>query len=1743
MVNVIHSRVLIVMLSWAIVLLPNRTLHAKPENLTAGSAAYFIENKGQITDQYNSIRTDIDYRLPATGGLNVFVGSGAMHYMWSVPLFGDNQDVEQPLAKGAVTYRMDVILVGANRSVKPVSMNSAGYYERYYTLGLAGAEAKAYKKVIYKNIYPNIDWVLYTDGGKVKYDFIVHPGGDVNDIQLRYEGASTIDIENGKLIANTPFGSITEHAPYTYSPHSEESIESSYKLNGNTMGFEVGEYNGKIVIDPSLEWASYMGGNNLDFSYGISADTGRNVYLVGITNSQSNNIVTSGAFQDTVTGDYDGYIVKYAPGGARQWGTYYGGYGNDLINSMTLSNSGELVFCGVTDTSTTLYTKNAHQSNHGGGNGDAFIAKIDVNGSIKWATYYGGSGKERTGNEFQTDIKTDDDDNIFFVGTTTSDTGIATSGSGIAQTTRGGLHDAFIVKFNTSGVRQWGTYYGGTYDDAFTNVGLDSNGMVYAVGEFESDSVGTSGTFSQYRISSNNSTTSRDRDILIAKFNPATGARIWATYHGGNTSSLSGEDLSRGIDVGDTSYVYVSGSTQNSGGIATSGVAQTTFGGQYDAFIIKLDSNGQKIWGTYCGGSGTDHGGNLVIDEAGNPNMSGRTASSTNISTNDGYQTTKGGGSTNSAFDAMMVIYDKGGSKQWGSYYGGSDNDFGFSIATAGLGHMYICGHTQSTTSIAYSGQQNTKSGSIDAFLAKFTPDTSVFVFQPFTQTVHCQKDSFVLKYGVSENFRSGNSYTVQLSDNAGDFSSPINIGYIQADTPGTVKCGIPSNVSGNGFRLRIIATSPIDTSDDNGVDITINKLPNKPVASNNGPVCSNDTLVLKTLKSDNGVEYTWTGPGSYNVTSYDTTATRTNMNSSLSGNYYVSAELTGCITRDTTSVTIKQAAAKPSIQSNAPLCTGDSLELHVTNYTNGATIKWEGPANWSDTNKQNTGRGNVQTSHAGKYYVILGLNGCKSTDTLDVNIGQRPSPVTASGNSPVCTSEDLNLTANTSTTGVVYNWYGPGNYSAFNTQNPVRTNLQTSHSGDYIVEADNGGCKVTDTVTIVVNQAPVKPNATSNSPLCSGDDLQLMGSNISNGASATWTGPAGYSDSGANRTRSNVQVAHAGNYIFKTEFNNGCAQRDTVTVSVTQSNPLNFSVNMNPGTTVCPTTDLEISVNPKQTAGANYYWTGPGGWTGNADTVYRNNVKYADSGYYKVRVVLSSCSVGEDSVYVNVVDTISAPSLSLPSTVCEGDTVAMNPSHPYITSFNLYVPDGDSVVNFNKFSVLGIKQSWQGRFIVKVQSGGCTAYDTAYINTVKPQPAAPSLTSNTPLCENDELKLTANSTTGGVTYSWQGPSNYTSTQQNPTIQSVTASGNAGYYHARSVLNGCFSTPDSVEVEVLSNPKPNINTSPEVCVGDDIALSLDSNSSSEGYVWQSLSNASFNGSGPSATLSNAQLTDEGYFVVSATAAANGCIGRDTVFVDVIPNPGVPNAYYNEPLCQGDKLDLNTDDTSTNVAYAWSGPKGFTFLEKNAFKNTAELDDAGRYYVTVTRQATVITCSITDTVDVIVKPTPEEPKLSNNGPIESGANLELYLDNPTPNASFKWTGPNNFGSRQEDPILNGVGVEASGSYTLETTLDGCVSSGVTIVIVGGGQADKEELILYPNPNNGKFNVKAKVNTDQIMPFEVITVLGTVVYQDIAQTQNKELEMSIELEGVLPSGVYFFRMMMSGDSREVPFTISR
>lgn len=677
----------------------------------------FIENKGQFQLPNGQKNDSILYMLKAQN-VDIAIGYNCIHYYFKsrsnqveteVSLnnrqFGilagntDLNPITPSIAENKLdVYRLDMFLSGSKYPSKIKSENVVDYYENYYNLinkpnGVT--QVHGCEKIVMENVYSGIDWVIYIKNNELKYDFIVHPNADKNKIQLEFKGQSQLNIDSeGNLIAETIAGKIKENAPQSF--QYGKLIRTQFEVNNNLVRFnyldEIDQTK-DLVVDPCLSWGTYFAYSD-DYSTRNFKDKLKNIYLVGYTSS-SNNIATSGAYQTTIKGSYDGYIVKFDKNGNRLWSTYYGGTSQDQIFSGTCDLSNNVIVVGSTYSSANIATSGGFQVSVSS-SGDGFVAKFNSSGVLQWGTYVGG-----TNYEILNDVVVDGSSNIYAVGNTSS-ASMATTGA--AQTSLGGSSDGYILKLSSSGARLWSTYSGGTGSDYLNIAGIDNASNLIVGGTTTSSaSMATAGTQQTVLGGSN--------DGFVLKYSSA-GAKTWGTYIGG-----SAYDEVNSLVIDGANSIWICGRTQSTSGIASTGSHQATSAGADDGFVVKLNASGIRQFGTYYGGAGSDNCKSIKLDVLGSVYVVGQTTSSSSIATSGSHQSTY-----LSSNDVFLTKFNGSGVRQWATYYGGTGNDYNPTVETDSNDVVYISGSTTSSSNIATKGSfLSTLSGN-NAFLVKFDP-------------------------------------------------------------------------------------------------------------------------------------------------------------------------------------------------------------------------------------------------------------------------------------------------------------------------------------------------------------------------------------------------------------------------------------------------------------------------------------------------------------------------------------------------------------------------------------------------------------------------------------------------------------------------------------------------------------------------------------------------------------------------------------------------------------------------------------------------------------------------------------------------------------------------------------------------------------------------------------------------------------------------------------------------------------
>ncbi len=619
-----------------------------------------------------------------------------------------------------------------------------------------------YGAVTYRNLYPGVTLRYAGIEGVLESIYTVAPGADPARIRYRYDGAASVRLDEatGDLLITLPGAEgrlLTERAPLAWQTIGGRrvSVPVRYLFDDGQIGFALPDgYDPRypLVIDPTLEYGSYLGGSAGDNGRGIAVDDAGYVYIAGSTDST--DFPTKNAYQNG-QGWADVFIVKIDPAaqdGAASlvYATYLGGSGGDLGYGLAVDESGNAYVTGWTGSSDFPTTPGAFDTTCGSDghcdahNGlvyyDAFVTKLNAAGNgLVYSTYVGGSNSEIVYNG----IAVDGSGNAYVAGYTWStdfpvtpgayDTTCGTDGACNPDAQESdGYPDIFVAKLNAAGSDLvYATYLGGSQRDFALDLDLNGAGDAYVAGfTWSTDFPATANAFQKTHHGG-------DKDAVVVRLNAAGSDLVYATYLGG--SSL---EECYGIAVDGAGNAYVTGETLSSDFPTHNSYDDSL--ALKDAFISKLNPAGSDLlYSTYLGGSGYETGYSIAAGGNGIVYATGWTTSPDFPTTPDAYDDTCGtdGACNNAPYrhtDVFVVAVDTtqngASSLNYASYLGGSDSDWGYAIAVDQKGNTYVAGETRSTdfptTANAYDAAcgadgncDDPNNPLSDAFVAAFNPD------------------------------------------------------------------------------------------------------------------------------------------------------------------------------------------------------------------------------------------------------------------------------------------------------------------------------------------------------------------------------------------------------------------------------------------------------------------------------------------------------------------------------------------------------------------------------------------------------------------------------------------------------------------------------------------------------------------------------------------------------------------------------------------------------------------------------------------------------------------------------------------------------------------------------------------------------------------------------------------------------------------------------------------------------------
>src|SRR5829696_7399649 len=385
-------------------------------------------------------------------------------------------------------HALDLSFVGANPDATLEAQKRLSGEVNY----LVGDEQANWQKglpthgeLLYGGLWPGIDMsVRGEEGGKLKYELHLKPGSSVEDVRLGYRGAERLSVgAGGQLLVQTSLGVLKDAAPVSYQRIGGERVpvQSRYILKGDGggYGFAVGAYDPRypLIIDPGLDYSTFLGGAGRDNGQGVAVREGR-AYVTGETSS-TDYPTTTGAFDRTHNGFIDAFVTKLnASGSALAYSTGLGSMGEDEGVGIAVRD-GRAYVTGETSSTDYPTTTGAFDRTHNGFI-DAFVTKLNASGSaLAYSTGLGSMGDDEGEGIAVRDGRA-------YVTGETSSTDYPTT-TGAFDRTFNGDRDAFVTKLNASGsALAYSTYLGGTSNEFSADIAVDGMSRAHVTGQTRS---------------------------------------------------------------------------------------------------------------------------------------------------------------------------------------------------------------------------------------------------------------------------------------------------------------------------------------------------------------------------------------------------------------------------------------------------------------------------------------------------------------------------------------------------------------------------------------------------------------------------------------------------------------------------------------------------------------------------------------------------------------------------------------------------------------------------------------------------------------------------------------------------------------------------------------------------------------------------------------------------------------------------------------------------------------------------------------------------------------------------------------------------------------------------------------------------------------------------------------------------------------------------------------------------------
>ncbi len=595
----------------------------------------------------------------------VFAGSLGDVHVRLLPGAIQFQLVRPDLEKGVVVR---LTLEGGDPECRPRGEQQRVESRSYLT----GSDSEQWRSnvasfgsALYEDLAPGVDLRLREGDGRLEWDLLLDAGIASDGLVMRCEGVDDLGIdEAGDLVLETELGAIRMGLPTSWTVSSDGStspVESSYhRLDQERFGFAMSGRDSALplVIDPGVEWATYIGGTGFEVVLRTKCAPNGNIYVCGITDSLDFP-TTVGVYQQAAPGSEDGFVSVYDPTGATLLhSTYIGGAERDGVGGMDIAQDGGVVVAGYSFSADFPTTAGALQQTKGAGV-DGFVARFDASlTTLEYSSFLGDAGSG--GGDWTTDLEIDATGAWNVCGVTRSADFRVTPGA--FQTTFAGGADVFVTRIvpggNGASDLVWSSFLGGSMAETRAgsaagtpegtqspDIGVGADGSVTIAGVTNSvDFPTTPGAFRETPILGG-------RDAFVARLSQDGSSLDYATLIGGTNI-----EISSGLALDGAGRAIVAGATFSGDFPVTPGALQQAHAlpGTDDAWVIVLNADGTDLdYGTLLGKQQPDYALCVDADASGVITVGGATQSPGFPTTAGAAQPMSGGG-----LDAFLTRLD-----------------------------------------------------------------------------------------------------------------------------------------------------------------------------------------------------------------------------------------------------------------------------------------------------------------------------------------------------------------------------------------------------------------------------------------------------------------------------------------------------------------------------------------------------------------------------------------------------------------------------------------------------------------------------------------------------------------------------------------------------------------------------------------------------------------------------------------------------------------------------------------------------------------------------------------------------------------------------------------------------------------------------------------------------------------------------------------------------------------------------